>query len=624
MRAVAVLSVILFHFFPSALPGGYLGVDVFFVISGYLITGIIWTEIEAGRFSVVRFYDRRIRRIMPALLVLLLAATCVAFALLLPSDLTRYGKSLLATLGFVSNIFFWRDTGYFGGAASEKPLLHMWSLGVEEQFYIFFPILLVVVARWWRSGTLLVLTVLTALSFGLNVVVLKAGGDLPAFYLLPTRAWQLGLGAIAALLPAHVAPRSRGADLLAATGVVLIAAGIFYPVRLASSMPVALPLSVGSAFVIFAGRRAHTMVGRALAVSVLVWVGTISYSLYLWHWPTIVYLRYYLVRELTWAEVAVAAIVMLAGATLSWRFVERPFRAPSLEIRTVRRYAGVGVVSLAIVAVATLLLRGLPNRFPAEAAAFNTAAGTNYRCPVWEFVVLGLSRACLMNLPSRKPEEADVVLLGNSHAQMYAPVWNDIFRERGRAGLLIPFNSCLPTVHANTDLTCIDVARRSLEEVLKLRRVRTVILGLTWGEASDFVDPQGRKVDNSDNRALIAALDSLIELLRSAGKTVVLLGPIATPGWDIASVASRQLAFGRSPGQPMYMAAQEFHQRFGAAIAHFEAQEGVVFVRADRILCGEQRCDFLRNGRSMFADGGHVASAELWRFRSIFEAALPR
>ena len=182
LRAIAVSAVILYHFSALALPGGYLGVDIFFVLSGFLITSLIWSEIETKHFTIARFYERRLRRIMPALLCVLFVSTLTALALLLPADLMNYGKSLIATLAFVQNVYFWRDTDYFSRAAEEKPLLHLWSLGIEEQFYVLFPLLLVVLARFWRHGTLLVVILATLASLAINILLNIAGGASPAFF----------------------------------------------------------------------------------------------------------------------------------------------------------------------------------------------------------------------------------------------------------------------------------------------------------------------------------------------------------------------------------------------------------------------------------------------------------
>ncbi|RUV65219.1 MAG: acyltransferase [Mesorhizobium sp.] len=620
LRAVAVISVIAFHLSPSWLPGGYLGVDVFFVLSGYLITLILWREALNGQFSILRFYERRIRRIMPALLLVLFFATIAAAMLLLPADLIGYGKSMLATLGFVANIYFWRDTDYFSRAAEAKPLLHVWSLGVEEQFYILFPLLIAAFARFWPRATFPAITLLTVLSLAANYLALRFGGASPAFFLLPTRAWELGAGAMIALLPLRLTPRGTTANLLGAIGAVAILIGIISPAQVYAFVPVALPVVVGAMLVIAAGRVQQPLANRLIAAPPLVFVGLISYSLYLWHWPIIVFSQYYLIRELNIGEMVIAVAVMSLGAYASWRYVERPFRSKFMPARTVCLAAAGGAGALAVIASVLIWSNGMPGRMSGEAAAINAAVGTNYRCPVSNYVRMGQSRACVLNLPSRDPSDANVVLLGNSHAQMYAPVWQSIFAERNMAGLLVPANGCLPTVSVNISRSCIDVAAANLAELGKLPNVRTVILGLTW-EHARLVDATGKKIETRHDAELVRGLDDLIARLRAFGKKVVLIGPIAYPGWDLPSDLSRSLAFGRPLEAPTYLPVAKFQQQYGPAIQHFEAQ-GIGFVRPDKVLCDASRCNYLLDGRSMFADASHIAEAELFRFRAIFAEAL--
>lgn len=624
LRAVAVLSVIAFHLWPKRLVGGYLGVDIFFILSGFLITSIIWREIGENDFSIVRFYDRRIRRIMPALLLILVIFTPIAAVLLLPSDLIGYAKSLIATLGFSANFYFWRDTDYFARTAEDKPLLHLWSLGVEEQFYIVFPLLLALLWRWRPQRAFAVLAVLAAASLGLDAMALVLGADSTAFFLLPTRAWELAVGAMLALRPQSIEPTATSARWMAFLGAFFVVASLGWAPQPLTALPVALPCAVGVVLIILACRRETSAANRVLRVPPLRLIGLVSYSLYLWHWPVIVFSQYYLVRKLDPFEALGALAAMTICAVISWHYVEKPFRRLTMPIRKLRYAALAGVGSLAIAGALLLASAGLPRRLEAAAAVINGAVGSNYRCPISDFIFLGKSRACLLNLPSRDPEDADVMLLGNSHAQMYAPLWASILRERGQTGVLVPANGCLPTVQVNITRGCVNVARQNLAELDALHRAQIVILGFDWVHGPNgLVDADGRKVDNRRNAALLAGVDDLIEKLRSSGKQIVLIGPIAEPGWDVPSVIGRELAFGRPIERPTYTPETDFLARYGDVIRHFEGRPDLRLARPDRVQCTGGRCNYIVGGRSLFADHGHIAAGELYRFRGAFEAALP-
>ena len=622
LRAIAVISVIAFHFSNTVLPGGYFGVDIFFVLSGYLITAIIWREITLGEFSVVRFYDRRIRRIAPALLLTLVATTVGAALLLLPMDLIGYARSLLATVGFVANVYFWRDTDYFSRLADEKPLLHMWSLGVEEQFYVLFPLLLVLIARYSRNAVAIWVSVVVLTSLVLNAFLVKIGGALPAFYLLPARAWELGIGALVAFTPSGGARWRILAGVLGPAGAVLVAFGLFAgPVTSAPLLPDAVPAAAGTALLLWSGAGGRHWLARWLSWRPLVFVGLISYSLYLWHWPVIVLLKYYLVRDLGTWDICAAVALMTGCAVLSWRYVERPFRSYSMPIVKVRYAALAGSIAAVVAGALIIAADGLPGRLNPAAAKINAAVGTNYRCAVSDYLYLAQSRACVLELPSRNPEDADVVVLGNSHAQMYAPVIQDVLRGLSLHGLLVPANGCLPTYNVNVDPQCLKLANRNIDAVVSLRRARVVIIGTTW--SNRFASANGAAVPDPLG-VLVTGLDATIDRLRATGKRVVLIGPIPTPNWDVASVVSRDLAFGHAIGRPLFEPQPQFLQQYAAAIAHFESRHDIEFVRPDTAMCSKGQCDYIADGRALFSDDNHLSAAELDRFRPAFDGALRR
>ncbi len=622
LRAIAVIAVIAFHLSKAALPGGYFGVDIFFVLSGFLITSIIWREIALGDFSIARFYDRRIRRIVPALLLVLLGTTVAATLVLLPMDLIGYGRSLLATIGFAANIYFWRDTDYFSRLAEEKPLLHMWSLGVEEQFYVLFPLLLWLLARYARSRVATIISVAVLSSLLFNAFLVRVGGALPAFYLLPARAWELGAGALIVFVPSGGARWHGSANALSVIGAFLVGFGLLTGTAILPPwLPEALPVTAGTALLVWSGSHRDCAAARYLSWRPVVFVGLISYSLYLWHWPVIVLLKYYLVRDLSFRDICAATALMTGCAVLSWWYVERPFRSSAMPIVRVRYAALVG--SIAAIGAGAMLIagRGLPSRLSPQAAKINAAVGTNYRCAVSDYLYLSQSRACALELPSRNPGDAEVVLLGNSHAQMYAPAIGNILRGLSLHGLLVPANGCLPTYKVNISQACLELADRNIDAVAGLPRARLVVIGTTWSERIASGVGQGSR---GGAVSVSAGLDRTIDRLLAAGKRVVLIGPVPTPNWDVASITSRDLAFGWDVARPLFEAHSEFLRQYSGAISHFEARRDLEFVRPDTVICVNGRCNFIVDGRALFADDNHLAAAELVRFQPAIDAAVRR
>ena len=625
LRAIAVLSVIAFHISGKILPGGYLGVDIFFVISGYLITNVIWREAINHKFSVVRFYERRVRRIMPALVALLLIVTLCSIVILLPIDLVGFAKSVFASVGFVANIYFWRDTDYFSRLADEKPLLHLWSLGVEEQFYIFYPLIAVACVRWRKASLLPITLGIVILSLILNIVAIRIGGSSPAFYLLPTRAWEIGAGSILALIPIAATTRKKWHNLLAVVAAISIAVGLFLertPLA-GSGIPAAIWVVLGTALTIYLGNLDGAWFTDLLSSGVLVGIGLISYSLYLWHWPLLVFARYYLVESKLSATEAIMLLgLMLIVSTLSWRVVERPFRERAVSIRKVLVWVGSGCCLVALAAGVILANRGFPSRYPVEIAHINAAVGSEYRCSVGQMFPFGGSRACLLGAQGADPDEASVALVGNSHAQMYAPLISQILQENKLKGILVPLNGCLPIPDYNESQICMQQAYRDFAAVVALPHVRIVILAMTWNFSEPMYTPEGSVPEGKQLKTFCDSLDRVISRYRSAGKSVVLIGPLALPGYDIASVVARQMAFGRPITGPLYMPEGVFWTKYGETISHYESRRDIIFVRPDRAQCQKGRCEYFNHGSSLFADDNHLAQESLSFFRPVFESAL--
>ncbi|HTV77157.1 MAG TPA: acyltransferase, partial [Steroidobacteraceae bacterium] len=321
-----------YHVGLHAIPGGFIGVDIFFVISGFLITQVLLQDIHGDRFSLVRFYERRIRRILPALLAILLVTFVVCARYSLPREFIDYSKSLIAAAASVSNIYFWQSGGYFAAPALTKPLLHTWSLAVEEQFYIFWPLMLWFGLRLFRRHLLGFTIAIIVLSLAVSAVGAFTHPE-ATFYLVHTRAWELLLGAV---LPLGAFARPIGAvgrNALAVAGLAIIVVSVLL---ITSDMPfpglLALPPCVGAFLIILGGRDGETYAGRLLAWKPIAFIGIISYSLYLWHWPLTVFQRNYALLMTGGSDRTQKLVIIawsLALAALSWRFIEQPFRTGS-------------------------------------------------------------------------------------------------------------------------------------------------------------------------------------------------------------------------------------------------------------------------------------------------------
>ena len=386
LRAVAVMIVV-FNHLHLRFTGGYVGVDVFFVISGYLISAHIISAMRAGTFSIVDFYQRRIRRIFPAMLAMLLVVAALSYRYLLPQETVAAAQSSLATLFSCSNVLFWHQSGYFDAPSALKPLLHTWSLAVEEQFYIFFPVFLVVVLRWFPSRLKAAIWTVTAISF-LAACVWTLHDSTTAFFWAPLRAWELLIGTILSqnYLPAIRSQRLRNLISLAGILLILIPALFFTSTTIFPGLA-ALPPCLGAAMLIAADDSSEstsesTIVGRILSWRPIVFVGLISYSLYLWHWPILVFQNTSSMlldrpAEDRLAKLAVLAISFLA-ATLSWALIETPFRKGRwIATRRPFFFATTAAVLLLIVTGgAAIASRGLPSRYSTE--ALRLASYTDY------------------------------------------------------------------------------------------------------------------------------------------------------------------------------------------------------------------------------------------------------
>ena len=373
LRALAIIPVVLYHTEFSIFSGGFVGVDIFFVISGYLITFIISEEIKQDRFTITGFYERRIRRIFPALFTVVFFCSIVAAIIMLPEDFDDFGQSIVAATLFVANIFFLTESDYFGAAADTKPLLHTWSLSVEEQFYLIFPLVLLFIYKYLHGRWRLVLLPAALLSLILSISGVHFFPS-ATFYLIPTRAWELLLGSFFALglFPQMQSKQARNVTSL--IGLALILWAIFFFSRL-TPFPGwhALLPCVGAALIIYSGENGASIIGRLLSNRIIVFVGLISYSLYLWHWPIMVFEKQIFYETHSMYNAAAVVLLSIILAALSWRYVERPFRKKGTVKNRKKLFAVAAAFMTMSVAVGYAIdsSQGWPARFGDKLVSLN-------------------------------------------------------------------------------------------------------------------------------------------------------------------------------------------------------------------------------------------------------------
>lgn len=525
LRALAVVPVVLFHADARLVPGGFLGVDVFFVISGYLISHILLREIGAGRFSIADFYVRRVRRLFPALYVVLAATLAAGVAILPPKQLADLGITAAGTILFVSNLVLLKQTNYFADAAELNPLLHTWSLAVEEQFYLLYPLLLFAVSaklgRWLKP-----MLWVGAIGSLLLCQYLLRGYPSFAFYAPVTRACELLIGCIvAAGLPR---PRSeRVMDALSWLGLATIVAGfVLFDSRTPFPGITALVPCIGTALVLFAGERRTSAAGRLLAARPATFFGDMSYSLYLWHWPVLVYLHWITAGRATGVQVAAAVVgaTVLAAASLRW--VEQPVLRKSTTMPRVFVAGGtVMTAGLAICAV-LLLAGGLPQRYDPSARAM-LAAAQDYNprrkaCHSDEAYEVPYAKSCNFGAPGGSTK---TIVWGDSFGAELAVALGERLRGEDRQVLEVTSSACPPSLGfaPKGRPSCAAHNARVMADILADRAATRVILVANYAVYRERGGPAAE-------RRVLAGLARTAARLRAGGRQVELVYPIpATP-----------------------------------------------------------------------------------------------
>ena len=557
LRALAVLAVVMYHL-GLGCPGGYVGVDVFFVISGFLITRLL-CELQASRtLTLTGFWSRRVRRLWPAMAVML-AGTCVAgWRWLLPHDFQEFGESLVAQATLTSNVYFWTKAGYFDTTANVKPLLHTWSLAIEEQFYLLFPLLFLARPRLTPARLRGAIVAIVVLSFGVSVYGSYRHPS-AAFYLLPSRAWELGLGALVSLtnrpsrIPAFIR-RSLPVVGLAA----IVSAVFFYSATTRFPGIAALLPCAGTAFVLWAGCERDHIVSRALSLRPLVFIGLISYSLYLWHWPVIVLWTYVQPEPtLTLAARISIATLSFALATVSYLFIESPIRVKQVMPST-RQLAWASAITLSVFVALGAGVRaahGRPSRLRVECVQL---ASPDVDAVMFVQTTPEDLRRDAVRLLSTSPSRTDghgvdLLLWGDSHANSIALPIRDVAVRQRLTSALITHPVTAPLLRFSRtfayslhDEEALEFSARTLDYI-RLHRIKRVVLAAAWNAyAFDTGIVSAATFDERSVEPFHRALTETVSAIVAVGADVWLVKDVPSAGLDVPRALSRACLAGDS------------------------------------------------------------------------------
>lgn len=647
LRAVAIIPVIFFHAGFNAFEGGFVGVDVFFVISGYLITTIILSDMNNQDFSIVTFYERRARRILPALFLVMLCCLPFAWMWLLPQHLKDFSQSLLAVSVFSSNILFWLESGYFGVASELKPLIHTWSLAVEEQFYVLFPLFLMVLwklRKRWIFGSLMIVGVI-------SLVAAQWGAyhyPLATFFLLHARGWELAIGALIAFYFLYkreheefIRSRKMTSEVFGFIGLLLICYSV---VAFDENTPFpglyALVPTVGAALIIVFS-TSETIVGRILGTKPMVGIGLISYSTYLWHQPLFSFARHRSLTEPGASLFLVLSALSIILAYISWRYVETPFRNKKVVSRKgVFTFAVAGSLAFAATGIAGHFENGFPGtkRVPQMVEEISSYAelskSLELSCDKSLTENSSLSGACKIGYKNNKNK---FIIVGDSHARAITSSLNDIALNNGIGGLNYTFYSCPPLLLSKSQKydehqkSCNSLTKDLFDKAGTDEVPEYVILmsrwtiyfeiirfnnnegGIEFGE--DAIERHNEFTKKSGLKdALAKDIVASVRKIISSGKKVVLVYPVPEAGWNVPDYLEKSYFFDTnitamtaSTSYSVFKNRNKFTYNVLDSIGEYD---NLIRVFPEKLFCNiyvEERCVTHLDGKPLYYDDDHLS-----------------
>ncbi|MBY0558603.1 acyltransferase family protein [Hyphomicrobium sp.] len=631
LRALAIIAVVAYHAFPGVITGGFAGVDVFFVISGFLITSLVVTEISDGTFSLYRFFVRRARRLLPAAFACVVVVTLLSAFILLPDAFWYYGRSLLAFIGLFSNVFFYLTGGYFSAPALEKPLLHTWSLAVEDQFYLTWPLILMLASPFLSKRTILGL-VLLSLGASLWFAEAKVSVDHEfAFFMLPARVWELLTGAALALMASEMKLGRAASEALSIAGIVAVLSS-FFLLNPHSNFPGlhAAPACFGTAAIIAGCMSQNVLLTRLLSYRPLVFVGLISYSLYLWHWPLLALASYRLERPLDAGEASLIVLISVALAVISWRWVERPFRSSN---RTSNASLGGGtswalsdgkfvVAALSCVAIMAAAagaikgMKGFPNRYAAESQRILTqlVAGNPVRMECDNFEnVFANDDVCNFGKKRDTGGSYELALFGDSMGDHWARLVARYAENRNLAGRQVTNGGCpllfdvpIPAETEDKTAECAAYQTEAKKFIDRNPKLKVAVISAYWEKWLRLVNTAAARDGRID---FDAALDKTVRTFTDRGIKVVMIGQI--PIYDplpvrciIGAIENHRDA--ATCGKPKGEALQELKLSNAALLRVAAANPRVSVSLPSDFMCQGERCSPMMDGVLLYKNGSHV------------------
>ncbi len=639
LRAVAVISVILFHLGVGLFSGGFVGVDVFFVISGFLITSIIEKEITQQRFSFLTFWERRIRRIIPALSVMILSTLVAGWFLFLPNDYKRLAQQALSQTVFSSNILFYLQSGYFDTANDTKPLLHTWSLAVEEQFYFFFPLILFILTKYFLKARAWIVGGVMAVSFALSIYGVSHHPT-GTFYLLPTRAWELLIGAMLVFIPTPKTPRPYIFTCISFTAMTMVFVPFFIYDRL-TPFPglAAFPPCLGAALILWSGKFYASFIHRVLAVKPCIFIGKISYSWYLWHWPIIVFYKYTSFSPLSAYEMTGLFFASMIISIVSWRIVEHPFRQSTTSKKAVVQSAIMSGMMILAFAIPIREAAGFPLRFTDDVLLYETAEHDKNplqnTCNKPSLQNIKANKLCQTNQDVAMPT---FLVWGDSHADAVAPAFYELSEKLHLNGYIATYDGCPPILGVDQtgrddSFYCIEF-NNAILALLDRKSIHTVFLISSW---SNWLTNPRLYTGNSQPRLTVKndkrqfntdVAHKLVETMTTLGQKgihVVVMQTIPMADFDPPHTLALRATTENGKAPPVAIPLHEYnHQResLDATFKMMASTASITLLDPKNILCGETMCNVSHDGKSLYYNGGHLSTYGARYLEPLFEKIL--